>query len=358
MVISDAVPTVVAGLLTNDNSKQQANDSKYYSFYAVCATTHRVLTQNTLNGYSGIFIQHVLRPQDRMGSSLPKQHPVVLKRKDVLHYRAILDGRAPLDVMVLGNDRCGKTSLITAFLQRMMPTSTSEPSGSSSTFTPSPLVTSHSILAPRCLFTNGPTEEANDSNVYETTTLYKGTKIQVRIHDCGSDRTRERHYHFPIAAFLLCYSLDDWASLSDLTEWLHETAFYNFHKTPYIVCSCKKDLRNLSEKKHIDLTIGTEEGLMWAREILAKGFFETSAHLQKIELQRIFTELFKVGLTEFEKRVTAWSEQKESSPMTIGVDTTKLAETVSGGFWGWMPGLSTVLTATPEDRPGDTDTKK
>lgn len=54
-----------------------------------------------------------------MGTALPKHQPQVIHRADVERYRAVLTGKVPLDVMLLGNSGVGKTTMIQTFTQSM-----------------------------------------------------------------------------------------------------------------------------------------------------------------------------------------------------------------------------------------------
>lgn len=195
--------------------------------------------------------------------------------------------------------------------------------------------------------------EASTTGFYDTSTKYKGKTIKIRLHDGGEDRSRHlTHYIYPISAFILCYAvgnfwmkiefltLDDWASLSDLTDWLNEIAFYDFHKTPYVVCACKKDVRNVEKKTK---RVGTEEGRLFAREILAKGYFESSTQTQnKEEILSIFEAVYRIGLVELENRVQTWVALRE--PEAVPEVTTSSASS-TGSLWDYVPSFSSIWGA-------------
>jgi GTPase SAR1 family protein len=147
------------------------------------------------------------------------------------------------------------------------------------------------------------------------------------------------HYKNPIAGFVLCYAVDDWESLADLPLlWLHEMDHYNFHKTPYIVCGCKRDIREDQQaqkgsRQRLPLLVGLEEGRFFAQEVLARGFYETSTRKPK-EMQHMFEEVFKLGLVDFEKRVNTWVEQKEGG-VVEPVEGEQPKQQASSGFWGF-----------------------
>lgn len=190
--------------------------------------------------------------------------------------------------------------------------------------------------------------EPTESQIYEVTTKHKGVTIKVRIHDCGNTAYEVAsrhltHYKYPIAAFILCYSVDDWASLSDLLlEWLHETAFYNFHRTPFVVVGCKKDTKEeltpeQQKKKRKVPPVGSEEGKHFAREMMARGFFECHTN-QKKELDKVFDEVFKMGITEIERRVAAWVSQREAVVEAPKPAPTPLQQPASGfSVWNMLP---------------------
>lgn len=56
-----------------------------------------------------------------MGASLPNHKPQAIKKADVERYRAVLMGKLPLDIMLIGNHGAGKTSLLTSALQSVLP---------------------------------------------------------------------------------------------------------------------------------------------------------------------------------------------------------------------------------------------
>jgi len=211
-----------------------------------------------------------------MGPSLPKPQPQNITIKDVERFRSILAGKEPLDVMLVGNT-VGKTSMLSTY---------------------------------------GATKDSNNPDLYYCTTKHRGGPVKIRLHDCSaSDLTRHvNHYQYPISVTLLCYAVNDWASLLDLSlSWLPELSLYRI-EVPYLVCGCKKDVREASEKsgKKGRPLIGHPEGRFFATEILARGFFECSTTQSK-EVQAVLDSTFRFGIIECEKKLKVWEQQTADS---------------------------------------------